>query len=278
MRVETKSIFFPLVVKSSCRRHLGRQHSNILQKACCHHSVSSEFVMRRADRLFQIIQILRGAKHPLTARALSDELEISVRTVYRDIADLMAQRVPISGEAGIGYVLDRRYDMPPLMLTPDELEAAVLGAQWVAQRSDLALARAARDLIAKISAAVPDRLRPYITEPTVSAPPPLSPAADTLDIVQVRECIRLGRKVRIGYRDERGQASERTIWPVLIGYADAVRLLAAWCELRQEFRHFRMDRITDAMFIGEPYGVPRRTLMARWKQHMKQARGIDVSV
>lgn len=234
--------------------------------------------MRRADRLFQIIQVLRGAKRPVTARALSEELEISVRSVYRDIADLMAQRVPITGEAGIGYVLDRYYDMPPLMLTPDELEAAVLGAQWVAQRSDPALARAARDLIAKITAAVPDRLKPYITEPTVSTPPPQASPADMLNIVQVREWIRLGRKLRISYRDEHGHASERTIWPVLIGYADAVRLLAAWCELRQEFRHFRMDRISGARFIGEPYDVQRRTLMARWKQHMKQSRGIDLAI
>ncbi|WP_343673632.1 YafY family protein [Paraburkholderia heleia] len=232
--------------------------------------------MRRADRLFQIIQILRRAKRPVTARVLSDELEISVRTVYRDIADLMAQRVPISGEAGIGYVLDRYYDMPALMLTPDELEAAVLGAQWVAQRSDPALARAAQDLIAKITAAVPDPLRPYIAEPTVSAPPPQSSLADRLDIAQVREWIRVGRKLRIRYRDGLGRASERTIWPLLIGYADAVRLLVAWCELRQAFRHFRTDRIVDAAFLDEPHAVRRRTLMARWKAHMKQSRGIDL--
>jgi len=232
--------------------------------------------MRRADRLFQIIQILRRAKRPVTARALSDELEISVRTVYRDIADLMGQRVPISGEAGIGYVLDRHYDMPPLMLTPDELEAAVLGAQWVAQRSDPALARAARDLIAKITTVVPDRLRPIIAEPTVSTPPPQSSPADMLNISQVREWIRVGRKLRIRYHDERRRESERTIWPLLIGYADAVRLLVAWCELRQEFRHFRTDRIVDATFLDEPYEVRRRILIARWKQHMKHSRGIDL--
>ncbi|MEX3963118.1 helix-turn-helix transcriptional regulator [Paraburkholderia sp. EG286B] len=232
--------------------------------------------MRRADRLFQIIQILRRAKRPVTARALSEELEISMRTVYRDIADLMGQRVPISGEAGIGYVLDRHYDMPPLMLTPDELEAAVLGAQWVAHRSDPVLARAARDLIAKITAAVPDSLRPFIAEPTVSTPPPQSLPDDMLNIAQVREWIRVGRKLRIRYRDERGRASKRTIWPLLIGYADAVRLLVAWCELRQDFRHFRTDRIVDATFLDEPHDVRRRTLMARWKQHMKQSRGIDL--
>jgi len=115
--------------------------------------------VRRADRLFQIIQILRGARQPTTAQQLAEELETSRRTVYRDIAELMAQRLPIRGEAGVGYVLADDYDMPPLMLTPDEIEAVVLGAQWVAARGDPALARGARDLITKIDAVVPEHLR-----------------------------------------------------------------------------------------------------------------------
>src|SRR4249920_4087737 len=110
--------------------------------------------MRRADRLFQIIQILRRTPRPITAGALAAELETSKRTVYRDIADLVGQRVPIRGEAGVGYVLEDGFDMPPLMLTADEVEAAVLGAQWVIGRGDEALARAARDMVAKISAVV----------------------------------------------------------------------------------------------------------------------------
>ena len=124
--------------------------------------------MRRADRLFQIVQLLRRSSRPLTAEAIATELETSKRSVYRDIAALMGQRVPIRGEAGIGYVLDGGFDMPPLMLTSDEIEAAVLGAQWVASRGDPALARAARDLIAKIAATVPERLRPVVLEPAVS--------------------------------------------------------------------------------------------------------------
>ena len=129
--------------------------------------------MRRADRLFQIIQILRRASRPLTAEAVAAELEVSKRTVYRDIADLMAQRTPIRGEAGVGYVLDRDFDMPPLMLTPDELEAAALGAQWVAGKGDAELALAARDLLAKIAAVTPQRLRAFLLEPSVEAAPPL---------------------------------------------------------------------------------------------------------
>jgi predicted DNA-binding transcriptional regulator YafY len=232
--------------------------------------------MRRSDRLFQIIQILRRARRPVIARSLAEELEVSVRTVYRDIADLMAQRVPIRGEAGTGYVLDRHYDMPPLMLTADELEAAVLGAQWVSQHSDPVLSLAAKDLIAKITAAVPEHLRPFIAEPTIGTLAPLASSADTLDIARVRQWIREGRKLRIRYRDERGRVSVRTIWPVLIGYADAMRLLAAWCELRDGFRHFRSDRILSAEYLDEKHSERRLSLLARWKRHMRETRGIDL--
>jgi predicted DNA-binding transcriptional regulator YafY len=113
--------------------------------------------MRRADRLFQIIQVLRRSRKPVTADALANELETSKRSVYRDIGALIGQRVPIRGEAGVGYVLDKGFDLPPLMLTTEEIEAAALGAQWVAGHADAALARAARDLIGKIAAAIPDQ-------------------------------------------------------------------------------------------------------------------------
>src|ERR1700739_1888528 len=121
--------------------------------------------MRRADRLFQLIQILRRTPRPITADALAAELETSKRTVYRDIADLIGQRVPIRGEAGVGYVLNAGLDLPPLMLTQDEIEAAVLGAQWVARHSDPILARAAEDLIAKIAAVVPQPPPPFVFDP-----------------------------------------------------------------------------------------------------------------
>ena len=120
--------------------------------------------MRRTERLFQIIQILRRYDRPITAHELAEELETSLRTVYRDTAELIAQRVPIRGEAGIGYVLEDGYDMPPLMLTADELEAAVLGAKWVEARGDAHLQRGARDLIAKLTTAVPKTLQPVIVD------------------------------------------------------------------------------------------------------------------
>lgn len=222
--------------------------------------------MRRADRLFQIIQVLRRTQKPLTADAIAAELETSKRTIYRDIATLMGQRVPIRGEAGMGYILESGFDMPPLMLTPDEIEAAVLGAQWVMGHADPALATAAKDLIAKIADTVPERLRPFVLEPASRARPVFRGATDALDMVQMRAHIHAGKKVRLCYRDESGRDSERIIWPIAVGYLEAVRLLAAWCELRSDFRSFRTDRAVTAEYLDEKYPERREVLRSRWRK------------
>ena len=192
------------------------------------------------------------------------ELETSKRSIYRDIADLMAQRVPIRGEAGIGYVLDAGFDMPPLMLTSDEIEAAVLGAQWVAGRGDPALARAARDLIAKIAVAVPPGLRPVVLEPAVSTPPAWAHEVETLDMGRVRASIHAGRKVRLHYADQEGRETLRIIWPCLVGYRETTRLLVGWCETRDDFRTFRTDRVVEAEFLDDRYPGRPATLRAKW--------------
>jgi predicted DNA-binding transcriptional regulator YafY len=225
--------------------------------------------MRRADRLFQIIQILRRSSRPVTAGDIAGELEVSVRTIYRDIADLIGQRVPIQGEAGFGYVLDDAFDMPALMLTPDEIEAAVLGAQWVAARGDAVLAAAARDLIAKITSVVPERLRPFIADPSVGVPPCGARAVDGLDIARLRLWIREGRKIRIAYQDGQGKQTARVVWPVIIGFFEQVRCLVAWCELRQDFRHFRTDRVVEAEFLEERHGSRAGELRRRWKKQLE---------
>src|SRR5579871_6678576 len=150
---------------SPCRFHEARHNPPLLTASCQQWRGS----LRRADRLFRIIQILRRARIPVTAVDMASELETSLRTIYRDIAQLMADRVPIRGEAGIGYVLDGGFDMPPLMLTADEIEAAMLGAQWVMSRGDSALARAASDLVTKIGAVIPEHLRPLLMEPALAA-------------------------------------------------------------------------------------------------------------
>jgi len=226
--------------------------------------------LRKADRLFQIIQILRRARQPITADAIAQELETSKRSVYRDIATLMGQRVPIRGEAGMGYVLEAGFDLPPLMLTPDEIEAAVLGAQWVTARGDPALARAAQDLIAKIAAAVPERLRPIVLDPAARTRTDVLPIPpDAIDMVEVRRAIHAARKIDLGYRDEKGADTQRKIWPIAVGYLDTVRMLVGWCEMRKDFRHFRTDRITAAEFLEERYPERPAALRARWRAQLR---------
>jgi predicted DNA-binding transcriptional regulator YafY len=220
--------------------------------------------MRRADRLFQVIQILRRSRRPVTAAALAAELETSKRSVYRDIAALVGQRVPIRGEAGIGYVLEKGFDLPPLMLTPDEIEAVVLGAQWVCGHGDAALARAAQDVIAKIAAVIPARLQSLILDAGARAPPGWRIPPDGLDLARVRLWIRAGRKITFVYRDGQGRETERLVWPVVIGYMDAVRVLIAWCELRRDFRSFRVDRVVSARFLDERYEQGSSALRSRW--------------
>ena len=222
--------------------------------------------MRRADRLFQIIQILRRSRHPVTAAALAGELEVSKRTVYRDMADLIGQRVPVEGEAGLGYVLEAGFDMPPMMLTPDEIEAVILGAQLVARLPDPLLASAARDLVAKIASVVPEHLRPFIVEPSVAAKPTDEPPASNVEMRPLRAAIREGLKLRLRYRTEAGDVTERTVWPVVLGYAETRSLLIAWGELREGFRHFRTDRIIGAEVLDEPYAARRSDLRRRWER------------
>ena len=220
--------------------------------------------MRRADRLFQIIQILRRSTRPVTAAALAEELEVSKRTVYRDVSDLMGQRVPIEGEAGLGYVLAVDYDMPPLMLAPGELDAVVLGAQWVASLQDRMLANAASDLLAKIASAVPEDLRPYVVEPSLSVKAPAEGHVEMIDTAHLRQAIRDGRKLRLRYRSVAGEESERTVAPVVIGFAEATTLLIAWCDLREGFRHFRIDRIMEVEVLAEPTGSRPGELRRSW--------------
>ena len=205
--------------------------------------------------------MLRRTRKPLTADAIAAELETSKRTIYRDIATLIAQRVPIRGEAGMGYILEKGFDLPPLMLTPDEIEAAVLGAQWVVGHADPALARAAEDLMAKIADTVPERLRPFVLEPASRARPGWNREPDRIDMARTRAQIHEGKKITLSYRDEQGRDSQRTIWPIAIGYHETVRLLAAWCELRKDFRSFRTDRVVDAVYLDEKY-PERRDLAA----------------
>jgi predicted DNA-binding transcriptional regulator YafY len=220
--------------------------------------------VRRTERLFGIIQILRRSKRAVTGRQLAIELEVSLRTLYRDMAELIAQNVPIRGEAGTGYLIDSDFDLPPLMLTTDELEAAMLGAAWVVRQGDPSLSRGALDLIAKLTAVIPEHLRPVLLD---SALHPVSfrpPVKDSFDLSKVREALRAGRKIQIAYADADGQISDRIIWPVAIAYMEGVRLITAWCELRSDFRHFRTDRVLDFSVLDEKMPESPQRLRQRW--------------
>jgi predicted DNA-binding transcriptional regulator YafY len=222
--------------------------------------------VRKAERLFQIIQILRRSSRPVTSAEIAEELEVARRTVYRDIAHLIGQRVPVEGEAGLGYVLDPRYDMPPLMLTPEEIEAVLLGAQMVARLGDPAITTAARDVISKISSSIPEDLLPFIAEPAVSLRPDEVAEGPAFDSRPFRWAIREGRKLRLDYRAADDSLSHRTVWPVLLGYADGRCLLIAWCETRRAFRHFRAERILKAEVLHEAIGISRIGLRRQWQK------------
>ena len=167
----------------------------------------------------------------------------------------------------MGYLLGSDYDMPPLMLTPDEIEAVVLGAQWVAGRADKVLANAARDVVAKIAAVVPEHLRPFIAEPSVGVKPTDRGArGERIDPSSLGRAIREGLKLRLRYRSEAGEETERKVWPVILGYAETSRMLIAWCELRQDFRHFRTDRMIEADVLDEAIGLRKGELRRRWQR------------
>lgn len=223
--------------------------------------------MRRADRLFQIIQILRR-RRIATARHLAAELEVSERTVYRDIQDLMARRVPIEGEAGVGYRLREGFDLPPLMFTAGEVDALVLGARIVQTWTDEELARHAADALAKIEAVLPEALRRLVEDSPLLAPPDNFQEPTRVDLTAVREAVHARRKIHIHYRDNKGDETRRTVRPLGLWFYGPVWLLAAWCELRTDFRFFRLDRVLDAAVLAETFAPePGRTLQDLIARH-----------
>ena len=202
--------------------------------------------MSRAQRLLDLIQLLRGYRRPVSGAVLAEALGISLRTLYRDIETLNAQGAHIDGEPGIGYVLRPGFMLPPLMFSEDEIEAIVLGSRWVADRTDAALSGAARSALAKISAVLPPDLKDGLDTSGLLIGPGQAIAAGDAELPVIRSAIRTEHKLRIGYQDGRGSRSKRNIWPFALGFFDRVRIVVAWCELREGFRHFRTDRIEGA--------------------------------
>lgn len=216
--------------------------------------------MRRADRLFQIVQLVRGRRNT-TADFLAERLAVSVRTVYRDIADLQAQGVPLDGEAGVGYRMRAGFDLPPLMFTRDEAQALMAAVRLAAPRLDRTLANHAEMAMAKIVAVLPPAVRAAAEALPLYAPVAAVDEATRERLTQLREAVEQRRKLRIAYADEQGRASERTVRPLGCFFWDAVWTLATWCELREDFRSFRVDRIAGLTVLDERFrDEPGRTL------------------
>lgn len=222
--------------------------------------------MPRSERLLDLLQLLRRYRRPVSGRTLAQELGISLRTLYRDIATLQAMGAGVEGEAGLGYVLKPGFMLPPSMFLEDEIEALVLGSRWVASRADAPLGSAARNALAKIAAVLPNDLRESLDATALLVGPSAEPAPDPVDLAAIRMAIRSEHKITIRYGNAGGTASERTIWPFALGFFDQVRMVVAWCELQQDFRHFRIDRMTDLVCTEIRYPRRRQVLLKQWRE------------
>lgn len=218
--------------------------------------------MAKSDRLFEVIQVLRAASGPLKAKDIAAMLEVSKRTIYRDIATLQAMRTPIEGAAGIGYVMRRGYDLPPVNFDADEAEAIAVGLSLISRTGDAGLLSAARRAARKLSEAAPVSSALIASNWGVVAPTNVDPA-------QVRAAIRAEQKLGLLYSDANGAASNRVVWPIAMIYYVDNAMLVAWCELRADFRHFRLDRIAQCDLLDDRFAGKGAALRAQWDVTLK---------
>ena len=221
--------------------------------------------MSRAERLLDLMQILRRHRYAITAQQLASELGISVRSVYRDIAALQRQGAKIEGSAGTGYVLRPGSTLPPLMFDTEETEALALGIRWVCDRGDPRLALAARNALAKIAAVLPAEAKRELETSGLLIGPAFDNPGGEQWLAEIRLAIRQQNRIRIQYQDEQQRSSERCLWPFALAFFDNIRVLVAWCELRQDFRHFRTDRIAGLQRLDERYPASRQQLLQQWR-------------
>jgi len=222
--------------------------------------------MSRSERLLDLLQTLRRRRRPVSGRTLAEEIGVSIRTLYRDIASLQAQGAGIEGEPGVGYVLKPGFFLPPLMFPREEVEALVLGARWVADRADDRLGAAAKSALARIAAVLPPDLSTELDAPALLIGPGPPPPAEAVDPALLRRAIRAERKVALAYRDRAEATSERIVWPLALSFFEHARVLVGWCELREDFRHFRTDRIARAEVLEAGYPKRRQALLREWRK------------
>ena len=222
--------------------------------------------MSRSERLLSLLQVLRRHRRPVSGQVLANEIGVSIRTLYRDIASLQAQGATIDGEPGVGYVMEPGFMLPPLMFGLEELDALVLGMRWVADRGDRNLSNAALSTLAKISAVLPPDLRRELQESALLVGAGQKTATHSVPPNLLRVAIRNERKLQITYCDASGAVSQRVVWPFALVYFDQSRVLTCWCELRDDFRNFRTDRITHAELLELHYPKRRQALLKEWRR------------
>lgn len=231
--------------------------------------------MRRADRLLQIVQVLRRRGGATTAHTLAQELEVTVRTIYRDVATLQSTGVPIDGEAGVGYVLRPGYDLPPMMFGSDEMDAIVLGLQIVVDRGDQALSLAAENVLAKVKAVIPKFLADEMWKSSLLVPHPLEEEVGFGEhVATIRNAVRNSQKIRIDYADLKDQVTTRTVWPLGLYLFSHLTMICAWCEMRNEFRSFRTERIMQCDILNSTFDGKNGAMMKSFLLEF-QRKGID---
>ena len=222
--------------------------------------------MRRADRLFQIVQHFRSGRL-ITAAELSKHLEVSHRTIYRDIADLQASGIPIDGEAGVGYVLKSGFDLPPLMFTRDEVVSLIAGARLIQAWGGATMARAALQALDKIESVLPDPIREQTQQVEIHSIASGITEAVRLRIDELERAVQSRTRLRLTYSDAKGEISDRVVWPLGLWFWGKVWTLVAWCELRNGFRVFRLDRFTEMLTLESPYpDDPKKSLQQFYKE------------
>jgi predicted DNA-binding transcriptional regulator YafY len=220
--------------------------------------------MSRAQRLIELLQLLRQHRRPVAGEVLAEALGVSLRTLYRDIDALRAQGAVIEAEAGLGYLLRPGFLLPPLMLTHEEVQALLLGVRWVAQGADAGLSDAAGKALAKIAAVLPVDIDQIAGAANLLVGPSAIPAS-TVDLAAVRRAIRDERRAEVSYVTGAGESSSRVVWPFALAFFDGAQVVVAWCELRQAFRHFRTDRFASWRTLDTAYPRRRQSLLKEWR-------------
>lgn len=221
--------------------------------------------MSRSQRLFDLLQLLRCHKYPVPADHLAQELNVSTRTIYRDIATLQAQGAEIDGEAGVGYLLKPTFTLPPMMFTSEELEALRLGAEWVVKQANGEFSESARNAVAKISAVLPSDHQAKRSEDIIRVASIIGVEDLGFELSEIKLAIKQQNKAQIQYTDAKAKVSSRVVWPMLIGVFENCYVLVAWCETRSAYRNFRLDRINELTILEEKYSKSRNSLLKEWQ-------------